>query len=121
LRQQLKRYRHIQKNGGFPFIKTDKKFLLTGDSDSCLLNLKKNFVLSGDLKVDDNFIAFTDTVEKAVLNFQHRIMQTGIQINPTIPVYIAYFTAWVDMNGQLNFRNDLYSLDKKLSKEVFGD
>ena len=48
-------------------------------------------------------------------------VQTGIRINPTVAVYIAYFTAWVDMNGQLNFRNDLYNLDKKLSKEVFGE
>lgn len=47
--------------------------------------------------------------------------QTGIKVNPSIPVYIAYFTAWVDGNGQLNFRNDLYNLDSKLSKEVFGD
>ena len=47
--------------------------------------------------------------------------QTGINVNPVMPVYIAYFTAWVDLNGQLNFRNDLYNLDSKLSKEVFGD
>jgi L,D-transpeptidase YcbB len=47
--------------------------------------------------------------------------QTGIRINPTVPVYIAYFTAWVDNKGQLNFRNDLYNLDQKLSKEVFGE
>ena len=48
-------------------------------------------------------------------------VQKGIRINPTVAVYIAYFTAWVDINGQLNFRNDLYNLDKKLSKEVFGE
>jgi len=46
---------------------------------------------------------------------------TGINVKPTMPVYIAYFTAWVDGGGQLNFRNDLYNLDRKLSKEVFGD
>ena len=46
---------------------------------------------------------------------------TNIIVRPTVPVYIAYFTAWVDNTGQLNFRNDLYNLDNKLSKEVFGD
>ncbi len=46
-------------------------------------------------------------------------LQTGIKISPTVPVYIAYFTAWVDVNGKLNFRNDIYNLDQKLSKEVF--
>ena len=47
--------------------------------------------------------------------------ETTIRISPTVPVYIAYFTAWVDSNGQLNFRNDLYNLDNKLAKEIFGE
>jgi murein L,D-transpeptidase YcbB/YkuD len=42
-----------------------------------------------------------------------------IELKPTIPVYIAYFTAWVDNAGQLNFRNDLYNLDKQLAGELF--
>lgn len=47
--------------------------------------------------------------------------QTVIEITPTVPIYIVYFTAWVDKDGQLNFRNDLYDLDSKLSKEIFGE
>lgn len=326
LRERLKSYRTIQKIGGFPLIITNKKLLVLGDSDSCLLNVKKYLVLSTDLKINDNSIVFTDSLQKAVKNFQRRMglpengkvnlqtlteinkpiefrikqmmvnmerlrwipvemendyllinipefklhifenkkpiwnanvvvgkelkqtsifrgnmsqivlnpywgiptsivrneilphiqrnpnylsqnnmeivdgnyrqkpgknnalgkmkfmfpnnyhiylhdtpskalfgetkrafshgcirvenpkklanyllrnnndwnpekvdkilltdVQTGIRINPTVPVYIAYFTAWVDTNGQLNFRNDLYNMDKKLSKEVFGD
>lgn len=46
-------------------------------------------------------------------------IQTGIRIEPIVPVYIAYFTAWVDEKGQLNFRKDLYDLDKKLAEEIF--
>lgn len=45
----------------------------------------------------------------------------SIRVRPIIPVYIVYFTAWVDNNGQLNFRNDLYNLDDKLSKEIFKE
>jgi murein L,D-transpeptidase YcbB/YkuD len=41
-------------------------------------------------------------------------------VNPNIPVYIAYFTAWVDPSGHINFRPDIYGLDTKLSKEIFG-
>ncbi|MBB6002677.1 murein L,D-transpeptidase [Arcicella rosea] len=44
----------------------------------------------------------------------------GIRVRPTVPVYIVYFTTWVDSAGQINFRKDLYDLDKKLSKEIFG-
>lgn len=47
--------------------------------------------------------------------------ETSIRIKPTVPVYIAYFTAWVDYRGQLNFRNDVYGLDKKMLKEIFGE
>lgn len=45
----------------------------------------------------------------------------GIQIKPTVPVYIVYFTSWVDNEGQLNFRNDIYDLDRQLSNEIFGE
>lgn len=44
-----------------------------------------------------------------------------ITVRPSIPVYIVYFTAWVDQTGQLNFRSDLYGLDKTLAKEIFGE
>ena len=45
----------------------------------------------------------------------------GIKVSPMVPVYIVYFTSWVDNTGQINFRKDLYGLDAKLSKEIFGD
>lgn len=45
--------------------------------------------------------------------------ETKIALKPKVPVYITYFTAWVDHNGNLNFRNDIYNLDDKLAKEVF--
>ncbi|SOE23853.1 Murein L,D-transpeptidase YcbB/YkuD [Spirosomataceae bacterium TFI 002] len=47
--------------------------------------------------------------------------ETQVNIKPTVPVYIAYFTSWVDNTGQLNFRKDIYGLDKKLSKDIFGE
>ena len=47
--------------------------------------------------------------------------ETGIEVNPTIPVYITYFTAWVDTNGNLNFRDDIYNLDEELAKEIFAE
>ncbi len=47
--------------------------------------------------------------------------EIGIDIKPSIPVYIAYFTSWVDHNGNLNFRNDIYNLDEELAKEIFAN
>lgn len=37
--------------------------------------------------------------------------------NP-VPVYITYFTCWVDNNGVLQFRDDVYELNKKLLKMI---
>lgn len=47
--------------------------------------------------------------------------ETGIKVSPTIPVYIVYFTSWVDNTGQINFRNDLYGHDARLAAEIFGE
>lgn len=47
--------------------------------------------------------------------------ETGISVNPNMPVYITYFTAWVDIQGNLNFRNDIYNMDDQLAKEIFVD
>jgi murein L,D-transpeptidase YcbB/YkuD len=44
-----------------------------------------------------------------------------IPISPTIPVFIAYFTTWVDHKGVIHFRKDVYGLDKRLELEIFGE
>jgi murein L,D-transpeptidase YcbB/YkuD len=44
--------------------------------------------------------------------------QYAIPVKPTMPVYIVYYTAWIDDTGQLNFRNDIYGLDKKLLSTI---
>ena len=38
--------------------------------------------------------------------------------NP-IPVFITYYTAWVDEQGRLNFREDIYGHDAKLARKMF--
>lgn len=42
-----------------------------------------------------------------------------VRVRPEVPVVIGYFTAFVDSNGQLNFRNDIYGHDKKMQKRLF--
>jgi murein L,D-transpeptidase YcbB/YkuD len=44
-----------------------------------------------------------------------------VQVKPTLPVYIVYFTAWIGNSGEINFRNDLYNLDYQLEKEIFNN
>jgi murein L,D-transpeptidase YcbB/YkuD len=43
-----------------------------------------------------------------------------VKPNPPVPVRITYYTVWVDETGQLNFRDDIYSNDKKIAQMMFN-
>jgi L,D-transpeptidase YcbB len=43
-----------------------------------------------------------------------------VTLKQNTPVFIAYFTAWVDHYGKLNFRNDVYGYDKKMKGHLFS-
>ncbi|MFM9989198.1 murein L,D-transpeptidase [Flavobacterium sp.] len=73
LKEKLRLYRDIQKKGGFPIIKTNIKTLSVTESDSCLLQVKERLFLSGDLKVNDKTILFSNSLETAISNFQQRL------------------------------------------------
>jgi L,D-transpeptidase YcbB len=38
---------------------------------------------------------------------------TRVILQKQYPVYLEYYTAWVDENGQVNFREDIYGHDKR--------
>lgn len=42
-----------------------------------------------------------------------------VKLKTPVPVFITYYTAWVDDNGQLNFREDIYDHDHKLAAKMF--
>lgn len=44
-----------------------------------------------------------------------------VKIKHPIPVLINYYTAWVDENGVLQFRKDIYGHDKKTAGKLFSD
>jgi len=46
--------------------------------------------------------------------------ETYVSLKKSVPVMIAYFTAWVDKNGVLNFRKDIYGHDAKLADKLFA-
>lgn len=79
LRIQLKQYRTIQKQGGFPFIETSKKIVALGQNDSSLIQVKHYLVLTGDWASNDRTPIFTDSLLQALTNFQYRmgLKETG--------------------------------------------
>jgi murein L,D-transpeptidase YcbB/YkuD len=57
--------------------------------------------------------------EKTIDKAMHAGKEKYITLKQTMPVYIGYFTAYVDNNGRLNFRDDVYNRDKALEKMIF--
>lgn len=50
----------------------------------------------------------------------HLAKEKWVTVPKTVPVFIVYFTAWVDRDGQLNFRKDIYSHDAKMEEKLFA-
>jgi L,D-transpeptidase YcbB len=42
-----------------------------------------------------------------------------VKLKKPVPVLITYYSAWVDNNGDLNFRDDIYDHDEHLTKKMF--
>lgn len=56
-----------------------------------------------------------DAIGKAM----HATTPAGIPLRKHYPVYIEYCTAWVDENGQINFREDIYGHDRRQLQQLF--
>jgi murein L,D-transpeptidase YcbB/YkuD len=39
--------------------------------------------------------------------------ETHVKLKAPIPIHIQYFTAWVDANGGVQFRDDVYGFDAR--------
>ncbi|HKP31775.1 MAG TPA: L,D-transpeptidase family protein [Chitinophagaceae bacterium] len=42
-----------------------------------------------------------------------------VKLKDPVPVFITYYTAWVDESGVLNFREDIYDHDQHLKSKMF--
>ncbi|WP_400190645.1 murein L,D-transpeptidase [Hymenobacter sp. B81] len=43
-----------------------------------------------------------------------------VSVAEKLPVYLVYFTTWVDEAGNVHFRDDIYEHDKSLAREYFS-
>jgi L,D-transpeptidase YcbB len=43
-----------------------------------------------------------------------------IKLKQVLPVYLVYFTAWVDSDGHVHFRDDIYNHDQTLAQKYFN-
>lgn len=45
--------------------------------------------------------------------------ETYVKLKNPVPVFITYYTSWVDDNHQLNFREDIYGHDSTMARKMF--
>ncbi|WP_316635122.1 L,D-transpeptidase family protein [uncultured Flavobacterium sp.] len=58
-----------------------------------------------------------DKIDKAMSGEK----ETTCMLKTKIPIYIGYFTAWVNDNGEIGFYPDVYDRDKRLDKLLYSD
>ena len=51
----------------------------------------------------------------------HTYKESWYTLKTKIPVYIGYFTAWVDSQGEINFYKDIYKNDERLMNVLAKD
>ncbi|HMQ75458.1 MAG TPA: L,D-transpeptidase family protein [Flavobacteriales bacterium] len=56
---------------------------------------------------------------EAIQAAMHGGAERAIPVTRPVPVHIVYLTAWVDGQGRLNFRDDVYGRDARLAAELF--
>jgi murein L,D-transpeptidase YcbB/YkuD len=56
----------------------------------------------------------------SIRSAMHAGKERIIPIVKKVPVYIAYFTAFIDRDSRLNFRKDIYQLDSRLAATIMS-
>ncbi len=62
-----------------------------------------------------------DWTPKKVDAAMHAGKENTYVLKQKIPVYIGYFTAWVDLNGEIRFFDDIYQRDDRLAELLMDE
>lgn len=57
--------------------------------------------------------------EEKIINAMNSGSEKWVKLKHQVPVLITYFTVWVDQEGNVNFRKDIYGHDQKLAAKLF--
>ena len=82
-------------------------------SHGCIRIEKPKELAIAILKEDKNWTP--EKIDAAM----HKGVESWYTLKSKIPVYIGYFTAWVDNEGVIHFFDDIYKRDDRLSDLIF--
>jgi murein L,D-transpeptidase YcbB/YkuD len=85
----------------------------TRDFSHGCIRIEKPLELAAYLLQGDHYWN-RETLETAIMGGKTRI----IRFSDPIPVHILYFTSWVDEDGTVYFRNDIYGRDRELAQAL---
>ena len=54
-----------------------------------------------------------------IVSAMNQTTEKSVKLKKPVPVFIIYYTAWVDESGQVNFRDDVYNHDSELMNKMF--
>jgi len=58
--------------------------------------------------------------QEKIVSAMNQTTEKGVKLKDSVPVFIIYYTSWVDNDGALNFRDDVYQPDNDLIKKMFA-
>lgn len=84
-------------------------------------NLSHGCIRLGEPKKLASYLLQYDSswTSRAIDSAMYAGKEKWVTLKHTIPVYIVYFTSWVDADGLINFRRDIYKHDEKLAAKLF--
>lgn len=95
---------------------------LHGTPDKHLFNRVVRTFSAGCIRVKDpvRLAAYllndgSQRMEEEVLANIHLGTNQSITLPIAVPIYLVYWTAWVDRDGRMNFRHDIYGRDTRLN------
>ena len=75
--------------------------------------------LSDPAKMAEYLLKDTKWTQDKILQAMNSGEEKYVKLEEPVPVFITYYTAWVDENGVLNFRDDIYGHDAQVVKKMF--
>lgn len=70
---------------------------------------------------DQNIIAEYNQKRNELRKNSSYGVTTEVKLDNSIPVFVDYYTVWVDSNGKLNYRDDVYGRDKILIEKLLTE
>jgi L,D-transpeptidase YcbB len=94
--------------------------------DKHLFKKKQRAYSHGCIRLADaeklaNYVLDDEWTPEKIRSAMNKGKEKFVKIKDPIPVLIEYYTAWVNEDGVLNFRKDIYGHDRKMARKLFSN